>query len=1229
MATNKDFVVKNGLQVGANTSIVGAITTVDSIQFDLTANTDPYAEGQLAWNADHGTLTLGIDGSDVDLHIGEDTIIKVKAAVTITKGDVVYASGAVGNSGNIEVTPFIANATIEAKRVIGVAAQNIATGNFGYVISQGEIRGIDASGGLTTGAQTWSDGDILYASPDYAGELSNVEPTAPNQDIAIAFVVSNNGSNGIIQVRASQLGYNLGELHDVNVSSVANNQILTYDAVNSRWNNSDDLTLPGDLTVAGNFTVSGNTTYINTNDLSVEDLNIVIASGAADSAAADGAGITVDGANKSLTWVHADSRFYFNSGLGVGGNTNIDGNLDVSASSTEARSVQIGHGRSGDGISYLDLVGDTTYSDYGLRLQREGTANGKSALLHRGTGNLEIRNLESSTIRFKTADTDRMQIKGGGDITVYDTSGTVHTFWDASEGTINGAFGNTQVQVASSYPYTPYEGNIWFDNLNLKLKVYDGSNWQDAVPASGGGGGGSSAIDATATFAKYTFEMTSAGTTVSGASDLFTTAGNFVVGRKYEIKTVGNTDFTLIGAASNTVGVSFTATGAGSGTGDAFDVLQYDTSGIENVEVYVNGVKQVEGSSYDYTATTGISVGFTTTLAIGDIVDIQVYELLTNDAYVPKAGGSFEGTVDFSNTAISQTFTNASLAHGMTLIADTDQFLKVTREAAGGNGGVRFSALTDGSTAFNLSAYSTSPSTDGNNAVIRLRAAKSNGSTSETALADDEDVLTIGNTGTELVTVKGNGNVGIGTSNPGDKLVVKGDGARMTVESSTVEVAMLGRRGSTSPNTNRGYLRLRYDGVTADGIVLDTGGPSWLGLGGNVGINTASPDAGLDIFKGASQHTSSKATARIYHYNYPDDNTTNVPALDIRVGNTDSDMKHHGNVQLRSLFTGSGYTSPHLQFHSNANSSNDKGIVGMYVTSGNTPAFTVYTDLIGSSESNVDIVPDTLMQLDKNVLDLRFSGATDNAWNNITTFAPRLGDTPAESQVRIQSYPSTTSVPARRAGVQAMSVAGATIPLVLQKDGNDVRVGDGDVASWEGATSTARLSVDQTDQYRGAQIVSDTTSNYAASLHLDRAKGSGTATASGDNLGSIVFNGTNSSGVRRQSAVITSVATATAGSYQPSQLEFVTVYNGGNSKVIQSPFGHLYPNGSSQDLGTSNNPWQNIYTQDLVLSNESRETGNDVDGTKGNWTVQEGEDHLYLINNKNGKKYRFALEEIE
>ena len=64
------------------------------------------------------------------------------------------------------------------------------------------------------------------------------------------------------------------------------------------------------------------------------------------------------------------------------------------------------------------------------------------------------------------------------------------------------------------------------------------------------------------------------------------------------------------------------------------------------------------------------------------------------------------------------------------------------------------------------------------------------------------------------------------------------------------------------------------------------------------------------------------------------------------------------------------------------------------------------------------------------------------------------------------------------------------------------------------------------------------------------------------------------------------------------------------------------------DLGASGNVWRNVYTGDLHLSNEGKEEGNAVDGTKGNWTIQEGAEDLYILNNKSGKKYRFKLEEM-
>ena len=64
------------------------------------------------------------------------------------------------------------------------------------------------------------------------------------------------------------------------------------------------------------------------------------------------------------------------------------------------------------------------------------------------------------------------------------------------------------------------------------------------------------------------------------------------------------------------------------------------------------------------------------------------------------------------------------------------------------------------------------------------------------------------------------------------------------------------------------------------------------------------------------------------------------------------------------------------------------------------------------------------------------------------------------------------------------------------------------------------------------------------------------------------------------------------------------------------------------DLGASGNVWRNLYTGDLHLSNEAKDEGNAVDGTKGNWTIQEGAEDLFLFNNKSGKKYKFKLEEV-
>jgi len=81
-----------------------------------------------------------------------------------------------------------------------------------------------------------------------------------------------------------------------------------------------------------------------------------------------------------------------------------------------------------------------------------------------------------------------------------------------------------------------------------------------------------------------------------------------------------------------------------------------------------------------------------------------------------------------------------------------------------------------------------------------------------------------------------------------------------------------------------------------------------------------------------------------------------------------------------------------------------------------------------------------------------------------------------------------------------------------------------------------------------------------------------------------------------------------------------------NKLVVMNGNISRYTNGNF-DLGSSSYRWRNIYTTDLQLSNEGKT--NDVDGTWGDYTIQEGESDLFLINNRSGKKYKFNLTEVD
>lgn len=121
-------------------------------------------------------------------------------------------------------------------------------------------------------------------------------------------------------------------------------------------------------------------------------------------------------ATEGARWDHSTGR------LGIGTATpsaplDVAGNIFISADTTETVKLTIGNGRSGDGYSYVDLVGDATYTEYGLRMIRNNTgANATSDINHRGTGALRITAVDAGSVQLKTNNTNRFQVDSTGRI---------------------------------------------------------------------------------------------------------------------------------------------------------------------------------------------------------------------------------------------------------------------------------------------------------------------------------------------------------------------------------------------------------------------------------------------------------------------------------------------------------------------------------------------------------------------------------------------------------------------------------------------------------------------------------------------------------------------------------------------------------------------------------------------------------------------------------------------
>lgn len=184
-------------------------------------------ERRLTWSNTEQSLQIVMENG-LPLHIGKDTVYygKNTGATSISKGMAVMANGVVGASGKITFERAVANGSVHQMYMIGIAAQDIAINEFGYIQEFGLISNLNTN--------AWNEGDVLYFDAATAGALTATEPAAPNLKIPCAIVLRKNANTGQIFVRMHN-GYRLQDLHDVYAPSPADGDVLVWEAVNKRW----------------------------------------------------------------------------------------------------------------------------------------------------------------------------------------------------------------------------------------------------------------------------------------------------------------------------------------------------------------------------------------------------------------------------------------------------------------------------------------------------------------------------------------------------------------------------------------------------------------------------------------------------------------------------------------------------------------------------------------------------------------------------------------------------------------------------------------------------------------------------------------------------------------------------------------------------------------------------------------------------------------------------------
>lgn len=207
-----------------------------------------FEEGEVLYTTDTKSFFIGDGVTAGGNQIGGTTaaeLLKTEVhnatGATLTAGQVVYLSGNTGNKPNAVLAKADAEAT--SSKTIGLIITNISNNANGFIATDGLI------GDLNTSA--FAPGDLLWLSDSIAGSVTTIVPDTPNHAVFIGYVVAAHPTQGKILIHI-QNGYELNELHDVKITSVADGDGFIYDSTLGYWKNSDTVTTQGNTFNAAN-----------------------------------------------------------------------------------------------------------------------------------------------------------------------------------------------------------------------------------------------------------------------------------------------------------------------------------------------------------------------------------------------------------------------------------------------------------------------------------------------------------------------------------------------------------------------------------------------------------------------------------------------------------------------------------------------------------------------------------------------------------------------------------------------------------------------------------------------------------------------------------------------------------------------------------------------------------------------------------------------------------------